>query len=387
MLRMMAERLASDGHDVTLLSTQPSYNPAAQVPHQPWREQMDGFSVRRVWLFREKRSNLLSRIVNSGFFSLRVAIQILFNRYDIVMAATAPPVIVAAVASRAARLKHAKFIYHCQDIHPESSQIAGLIRNPLLIRLLCRLDRRTCNLAERVVVLSVDMAASLRERGLNDPSKLRIINNFMYGGQATADAMSYGSASSDADHLRIIFAGNIGHFQGLETFVDAMHRLDDKDGVKLLLVGEGAAKESLIARAGILNGTRIVFIPYQPQASVEKLIAASDFGLVTLQKGVYRVAYPSKIATYLQFGCPLLVCMESNSELAELTTREEIGVVVSRPDLTDSIVDAIRSARAMRNRLMGKRNGIRAIGNDLFGREQALNKWSRLVSELDSGKS
>ena len=156
---------------------------------------------------------------------------------------------------------------------------------------------------------------------------------------------------------------------------------------KLLLVGEGAAKESLIARAGILNGTRIVFIPYQPQASVEKLIAASDFGLVTLQKGVYRVAYPSKIATYLQFGCPLLVCMESNSELAELTTREEIGVVVSRPDLTDSIVDAIRSARAMRNRLMGKRNGIRAIGNDLFGREQALNKWSRLVSELDSGKS
>jgi len=387
MLRIMAGRLASDGHDVTLLSTQPSYNPAAQVPRQPWREEMDGFSVRRVWLFHEKRSNLLSRIVNSIFFSLRVATQIVFNRYDVVMAATAPPVIVATVASRTARLKHAKFIYHCQDIHPESSQIAGLIRNPLLAGFLRWLDRRTCNLADRVVVLSGDMAASLRERGLYDPSKLRIINNFMFGGQATADTASSESAPHDTAHFRIIFAGNIGRFQGLETFVDAMHRLDDEEGVELLLVGDGAAKESLMARAGVLNGTRIVFIPYQPQASVEKLIAASDIGLITLQKGVYRVAYPSKIATYLKVGCPLLVCMEANSELAELTAREGIGVVVSQPDVPDSVADAIRNARAMRSRLAGQRPRIIELGNDLFGREQALNKWSRLVSELDFGNT
>jgi glycosyltransferase involved in cell wall biosynthesis len=383
MLRSMAARFASDGHDVTLLSTQPSYNPAAQVPRQPWREQIDGFKVRRIWLIRENRSRTLSRVINAILFSLRVSGHILFNRYDVVMSATAPPVVVAAIGSRTARLRRTRFIYHCQDIHPESGQIAGLIRNALLVKLLRWLDVGTCNLADLVVALSEDMAETLRERGLRDVSKIRVINNFMVGEAPTKDAVP-ASLARDTARFRIIFAGNIGHFQGLEVIVDAMHRLEDKDEIELLLVGDGAAKQSLIERAGRLNGDRIVFIPYQPQSAVERLIAASDIGLITLRKGVYRVAYPSKTATYMKIGCPLLVCMEKASELARLTTREGIGVVVLRPDLPESVVEAIREARTMRETLANRRPRIIDLGNSLFGRGQVLDKWSQLIAELDS---
>jgi glycosyltransferase involved in cell wall biosynthesis len=383
MLRFMAGRLAHDGHTVTVLSTQPSYSASTQLPVQPRYERLDDFVVRRVRLLPGERTRPFRRVLNSVLFSLRAVAEIFIRRYDVVMAATAPPVVVAAAASRAARLKGASFVYHCQDIHPESGRIAGLIRNRLLFRFMLSLDRKTCEIADRVVVLSADMADSMRERGLKDCSKLRVINNFMLGDEKEMVPPRPAANGQISDRFRIIFAGNMGRFQGLEPVIDAMHELEERLDIELLFVGEGVVKEDLIKRAGTLNGARISFIPYQPQAKVDELIATSDLGLVALQKGVYKVAYPSKTATYLKLGCPLLVCMEPDSELAQFTRREGIGVVTRQPDSPESIADSIREAYEMRREFRNKRDKIAELGLAAFGREQALQKWSKLMLELD----
>jgi colanic acid biosynthesis glycosyl transferase WcaI len=383
MLRFMAGRLARDGHAVTVLSTQPSYSESVDLPVQARDEELDGFAVRRVRLLAGDRTRPLRRVFNSVLFSLRVAAEIVFKRYDIVMAATAPPVVVAAIASRAARFKGAGFIYHCQDIHPESGRLGGLIRNGALFRFMLWLDRGTCEIAVRIVVLSTDMAGFLKTRGLRDHAKLRVINNFMLGDEALPNPSGSSANATERRRFRIIFAGNMGRFQGLEPVIDAMHRLGPEIDVELVFVGEGVVKPSLMQRAGALNGDRIVFVPYQPQARVDELIAASDLGLIALQKGVYKVAYPSKTAAYLKLGCPLLVCMEPDSELAQFTQREGIGVVVNMPDSPESIAESIRQAYAKRNEFAARRDRIIELGLMTFGREQALEKWSKLMLEFD----
>lgn len=383
MLRYMARRLAEDGHAVTVLGTQPSYGASGHIPEQPSSEKMDGFLVRRIRLLAGERSSPFRRVLNALLFSLRIAAEILFNRYDIVMAATAPPVVAAAVASRMARLRRSKFIYHCQDIHPESGGVAGLIKNKFLYRLMLVLDEKTCNIANRVVVLSDDMADSLIVRGLNDKTKIRVINNFMLGEET--GAMSSSPVSNDgisARPFRMIFAGNMGRFQGLETVIDAISRLETNYEVQLLFVGEGVAKPSLVERAGALNGNRVLFMPYQSQEKVEKLISESDIGLIALQKDVYKVAYPSKTATYMKLGCPLLICMEPDSELAQFTVHEDIGVVTMQPDSPESIALAIREAYRRRSELADKHDRIIELGNVKFGRHQVLDKWSELMREL-----
>lgn len=384
MLRHMAAKFAADGHEVMVFSTQPSYNTTGIIPLQPYREKMDGFSVKRVWLVQESRRNFLARAFNAFLFSLRVACQIALHRYDVIMAATAPPVVIAGIAARMASLRRAKFIYHCQDIHPESGVIGGMLTNRLVISGLRKVDIGTCALASTIVVLSEDMAYALRERGLVDTNKLRIINNFMLDVEVGASDLEPPNSEVERPDLRIIFAGNIGRFQGLESVIDAMHLLGVEERVELLFVGDGVLKGALQNRAGLLLNRSIRFLEHRPQAAVERLIADSDVGLIALQPGLYRYAYPSKTATYMKLGRPLLVCMEKTSELSRMVESEDLGVVCEPGDPA-AIANAIRRLRSLKEGHARGRARIAELGRKVFARDQVLQKWSRLISDLTTG--
>ena len=103
-----------------------------------------------------------------------------------------------------------------------------------------------------MVVLSTDMRDVLIERAPDLADSIVVINNF--------EIPSFDPSSSTVDllpgrsaRLRIVFAGNIGRYQGLETITSALlvddPRLDD---LELVFMGEGSAKSELmrlVARA------------------------------------------------------------------------------------------------------------------------------------------
>jgi glycosyltransferase involved in cell wall biosynthesis len=225
------------------------------------------------------------------------------------------------------------------------------------------------------------MADTLRERGLTDTAKLRVINNFMLDADLSSPGQDMPISGAEQPKLCIIFAGNIGRFQGLESIIDAMHLLQDEERVELLLVGGGVAKASLQIRAGDLLNRSVRFLEHKSQSAVERLIADSDVGLIALQAGVYRYAYPSKTATYMKLGCPLLVCMDKASELSEMVEREGLGEVCEPGDPV-AIAAAIHKLRERKADLARRRARIIELGREMFGRDQALDKWSRLVKEL-----
>src|SRR5699024_6155739 len=96
----------------------------------------------------------------------------------VVMCSTSPPVMLAAAVSLAARLKGARFIYHCMDIHPEIGALSGEFRNPLVFRILQAVDRATCRRSAAVVVLSGDMRNALLERDSRLADRIVVLNNF-----------------------------------------------------------------------------------------------------------------------------------------------------------------------------------------------------------------
>ena len=51
-LKKIARRLATDGHDVTVLSTQPAYKPELANEVQPSVEVIDGYRVVRISLIK-----------------------------------------------------------------------------------------------------------------------------------------------------------------------------------------------------------------------------------------------------------------------------------------------------------------------------------------------
>lgn len=370
---------------MVVLSTQPSYKAEVRLEKQLSIEQMDGMVVHRISLFREKGRSAFFRLLNMIYFPFRITqFALRQGRFDIVMASTAPPVVVALAAAIGARVTGAAFFYHCMDIYPEIGRISGEFRNPVVFNSLRILDKISCGIAKDVIVLSEDMKKSLLARpGFNPDTNIQVINNFSMPTYVTSIGISP-ELMKEEGAFRVIFAGNIGRFQGLEVFVDAMQKLTHRSAIELVFVGEGRALKMLRDRAA--NAENIRFLPHQSVDVARHMIADADLGIVCLNPEIYKYAFPSKTMTYLEEGCPLLVSVERNSDLANFVEASNVGKWV-KPGSADSIAESIESIYLDSTSHNQMKERARLLSKKFFSEHKILETWDRLVDSAVEGKN
>jgi glycosyltransferase involved in cell wall biosynthesis len=351
MLRTLGRSLADDGHDVTIWAEQPCYKSADRNTRAPRREQLDGIAIERMPLIPGARRFAPLQIVDKIAFPLRAVIKALWrrlrgDRYDLVWTATIPPIAAGLAGRVIADLFGARFLYHCQDLYPEIAGHTGLWRRGgLTYRIAETIERRTRRRADLLVTLSEDMADTVRE--MAEPKRLAVINNFMLedfskSGLDRSPALPVATAPRNDGKIQIIFAGNLGQFQGLEAVVDAMRLIEQsRPDLELVLMGEGKALPGLRERAAGLANVR--FEPHRPFEDAQRLIATADVGLVSLEPGIYRYAFPSKTLTYLGLGLPILAIVELESKLAESIRQDELGWVApaNNPDVLGDLLSTL----------------------------------------------
>ncbi|MDP8978708.1 MAG: glycosyltransferase family 4 protein, partial [Actinomycetota bacterium] len=340
LLRLLGRHLRAEGHAVTVLSTQPSYNGAYRGPRPPGREWLDGVDVHRLALLPERGRARAARVLNAGLFVLTVTAHILVRggRYDVVVVSTLPPVAMGAAVRVVTGMRGLGYVYHCLDIHPEAAVQGGLLPDGVRLRALRGIDRRTCDRARAVVVLSEDMRRTLLARG-GAADNIHVINNPVAHeaddprpAEETGEPVPPGPCPDGADPLVVLFAGNLGRFQGLEHVVDAAGTLAHRADIRFVFLGAGRAREDLERRAGALVGRTVIFLDHRPVAEASRLMRRADLGIVSLRPGVIHVAFPSKTMQYLQAGCRVLAVVEPDSELARFVRRERVGRTVAPGD-------------------------------------------------------
>ena len=319
LMRSIAEGL-SDDLDVSVFT-------ASLVDKSHKSTVLADVQVTRCSVLPENRFRGLARAINTIIYSVALFFHVLRNRPDWVTAATFPPVLAAWSASLAARLVGAKFVYHVQDIHPEVSRISGgRLGTAPAYQILRWLDNQTMRRAFAVVTLSQDMYKTLIARG-GDPAKCHVLNNFQQEHFETTVQPPAELVKPDGMR-RVIFAGNLGRFQNLETLADGIAScLPEFPDLELFFLGSGALKNTLRHRYSSNN--RIKFAPFLPLSQANILIADADIALVSLSEGMHRVAYPSKLLTYAGLGVPMLALVDPKSDLARTVKNNQLGVAVS----------------------------------------------------------
>jgi len=371
-LRAIAERLVLDGHDVTVLTGNSAYKLDACVEHSLKTEVVNGVQIFRISQFRERGRLFFIKIINLLYFSYRIIRQCIYGHYDIVMASTVPPVILGFSSLFGAKIKGSRFFYHCMDIHPEIGRISGEFKNKYVFNFLMLIDQYTCKMADKVFVLSSDMEDSLLRRPKGVEIKTCVINNFTmpvfdFHKEEPAFLKKKGS-------FRVVFAGNIGRFQCLDAFVDAMKLLVQFGDIDFVFMGEGTRLSALKQKSTGID--KILFFPHQKASVAQKVIADCNLGVVSLQDEIYKYAFPSKTMAYLSEGCPLLVAVESKSKLADFVISQNIGVT-AEPGSSVSIATAIKSV--YKNKKFHadlKRNALN-VSKKFFDSRNVLDQWSR----------
>lgn len=388
LLQELAQSLQERGHDVTVLTGFPNYPSGQLYPGYriglPQRERLAGVPVVRVPLYPEHSRSGSKRALNYLSFALSAAVFGLWNapKPD-VMFVYHPPLTVGLPAYILSRLWRRPFVYQIQDMWPETLAATGMFNNPRLLTWIGRLAQWIYAKAQAILVISPGFRQNLVGKGVS-PAKIHVISNWV-------DPNTYYQAQPDpvlaqelglAGRFNVMFAGNMGEAQGLETVIEAARLLQadgqgrpPQDSPQFVMVGDGVALPRLreLATQHHLNNVR--FLGRFPAQEMPRLYALADALLVHLKDDpLFRITIPHKTLAYLGSGKPILAAVAG--DVADLV--ESIGAGVTCPPQDPSAlaaaVGALQALPTAKRQAMGDRGAMAA---------QTRFSRSRLTSEIE----
>ncbi|MET8308625.1 glycosyltransferase family 4 protein [Micromonospora sp. NPDC005173] len=361
----LAQQLARRGHQVRVLTTFPSYPHGRIYPgwEQRWRhrEAQGPVAVRRVPAYPSHDTSALRRALSYLSFGASSAMAGLgwLDGAEVTYVYHPPPTAIAAAALlRAAR--RTPIVLHVQDLWPESVLQSGMAPTGYAGRALelslAALMRTTYRLAAAIVVISPAMADLLVERGA-DPARIRVVWNWTDDAlfrpvPATAEARA---VLGHRGRCTVMFAGNLGLLQGVETAVRAAAAARDR--MDLVLVGSGAGEDAARGLAVELGADNVRFIGRRPADEMAELYAAADWQLVCLRDlPALRGTVPSKLQAALACGAPVIAGV--GGDAGGLVESTGVGLVCPPEDwaaLAERFVEAADLPAAARTSM-----GLRA---------------------------
>ena len=342
LLTQLCEDLAAD-FTVDVIAGQPNANPSEADFLKYGKENRLGVTIRRVWHTRFSKASSIGRIVNWVTFSCLAAIAAISGpRPDIVVVETDPPLL-CLVGGLVRRWHGAKLVIYLQDIYPDLGVAIGKLPNNWLVRSLRAAFFRVYRGANRIIVLSDDMRDLLAESGIS-PRNIAKIPNWIDCSRIkpVKQSNSFRDELKLNDRFIVMHSGNLGLCQGLETVVDAAGLLQHRPDICFVLVGDGAAKRTLVDVVHERGLQNVHFTDYQPATRLSESLSAADLHLVAVDPRVIRFLMPSKFYGVLASGTPVLAIAPRGSELARIVEQEEIGTVAppnSPAVLADRIVE------------------------------------------------
>ncbi|MGB8227272.1 MAG: glycosyltransferase family 4 protein [Sedimentisphaerales bacterium] len=347
-----AKELVKRGHEVQVLTGFPNHPYGKIYPGYRirflQREQMEGISVVRVPLYPSHDRSSLKRFLNYTSFGVSASTIGFFatKKADVAYVYHPPPTsCLPAIVMKV--LKRIPFVYDIQDLWPDSLPQSGMFNSKFGIWAAGKCCNFLYYMARKIVVLSPGFKKVLCARGIPE-DKIEVIYNW-------CDDTSIRSVERDTnlavelgmnDRFNVMFAGNMGTVQILDTVIDAAdivrHKLPD---VQFVFVGDGSESDYIKQKTKDIGLKNVLFIGRQPVSKMGSILSLADVLLVQLKDHpLFRITIPSKIQAYLSAGKPILTAIEGDA--ADLVLKANAGLKCE-PGNPQSIAEAVEKFRSM----------------------------------------
>jgi len=392
MMTDIAHGLSDNGHNVTVLTSVPHYNPSKEVLDNPsmrssWRKPFTesiehGVRVLRVFM-PPKRHKIWARAFDYIIFQALTTILALFrvSRPDVVFV-TSPPITLGVSGILIAWMKGGRFVYDVRELWPDVPVRMGLFRNPLLINFVYWLEDFVYKKSVAISTIARSFQNTLVDRGV-PRKKLYFTPNFVDIGFITpSDSKNeFSSANGLDDMFVVLYAGNVGLTQGLEILLEVASEFTINKIIQFVVVGDGAARSSLEAALTQSNLTNIRMLPFQPARLVNSMYATADVCIVPLLRGFSYDTVPSKIYTAMAAGRPVLASAEADSETALLLNESSAGVCVE-PESPEALIEAITSLYENPTHVSDMGNNGRKWIVNYYARSVVIDAYDNMVREV-----
>lgn len=336
----IARVLAGHFREVAVLCPFPTL-PFGRFPHGVGireNSRVDGVMVHKIWSWRPLGSNphVLSKLAFYGSFSLLAVLWCFFqgSRHSVVVTST-PPLLTALPGLVAKKILGIPWIVDYRDHWVAASVDIGVVKGrSLLARIGRLLERRILREADSVFVVHPSMVDVLaRTSDSSDMSRFVVLPNGV-------DTNQFRPTGKEKKR-RLIYSGNISLACDFRNLILAMPAIARRHGVKLLILGEGDAREevaSLIRTNGL--AACVTVAPPVPRSDLPPIISESILGVATVKElESLDCSVPMKLYEYMACGVPFIG--SGGTAMRDLASKSSAGLVVEN-DVT-TIVDAVGS--------------------------------------------
>lgn len=390
-INQLAITLKNQGNEVVVATSKPNY-PDGKIysGYKGWGTSKEYFDkdieVFRVPTYPRLKGGSINLIINYLVFIISGSILFPFllrkRKFDsILVFAGSPNAAIPAIFVK--WIKKCQLTIWVQDLWPDSLFSTGHIKNKFLINIIKNIVIWTYKQSDTILVQSHSF--------INPVVKLSQSSKVIYYPNVAGVSISHDEADSPISNefknilksfFTVVFTGNIGTAQSMQTLIGAAQILEKNKNIKFVLVGSGSMLEWVKEKQLTLNLDNIYIAGRYPNHSMGFIFKNSGCLLALLKSDeTFTYTIPGKIQAYLSSGMPIIASL--NGEGARIIEDSGSGLTCAAEDsiaLANCVKRLYESSESERT-LMGE------SGKKYYNENFEINMQAkRLVEILDSRK-
>lgn len=387
----MVEWMTSQGHEVRVI-TAPPYYPVWKVhpDYSAWKykKEQGRATVWRCPLYVPKQPSTLKRLIHLGSFAFSSLFPLLAQRRwkpDRIIGVV-PTLFCVPGMRLLAKLSGARTLLHIQDYEVDAMLGLGMAgKTPgKIARLAQRFEQSGLHNVDNVSTISRSMMNKAVEKGV-DPQRVIFFPNWSEVARfrdVEPEQLRALRASLNLpeDKKIILYSGNIGEKQGLETLIEVAGKFAEMPYL-FVIVGQGGGKERLEKLVYVHELNNVVFHPLQSYEALPALLGLADCHLVIQRRGAADAVLPSKLTNILAVGGNAVITAEPETELGQLCEAYPGIAVCVQPESADALADGIeRCLQLPANNTVARKYAERTIE-----KENVLSQFVAAISSKTVG--
>lgn len=311
--------LQEQGHKISVLTGKPNYPLGEIFPGYKAMgfqyELYDQININRVPLYPRGRGGAFNMILNyiSFIFSALIFSPFIYRsrKFDIIFIYGTSPLIQGLSAIPLKFFTEARIVTWVQDLWPEDLESTGYIKNKFILKINEWPAKILYFFSDRILIQSngfyepvLRLAAGKQLFCVPNPAERAVfLRKTKVSLPHAFDFMSNG--------FNIVFAGNIGNNQSIETIIEAANILKKIPQITFSIVGDGSRLKFLKEKVTTLQLKNINILGRYPVEVMPAIYERADALLVTLGAiGNLSLTIPSKIQAYMASAKPIVAAVD-----------------------------------------------------------------------------
>ena len=363
MMHELALELKNNSHEILVLTQKPTQKKLLTI------QKIDGISVLFFKSGEIKNVGKVKRAINESLLSYQAFRSskkyLKENQCDgIIYFSTS--IFFGSLVKKLSNLWNCKSYLILRDIFPQWAVDNNLINeNSIVHKYFSFFEKINYKSANRIGVMSPSNLEFFKSKNINT-SKFEVLYNWSQITEIPKKVNNFRKKLKLENKIVLFYGGNIGHAQQMINLINLAKKFTENSSVHFLFVGQGDEVELLMEEVSNNKLKNITYLPPVNQKIYFEMLNEFDIGMFSLHSGHKTHNFPGKLLGYMSYSKPILGCVNSGNDLADIVNSAKAGIIVNSNDSL-GLYEAAKiliDSKSIRNKM----------GTN--GRELLMNKFS-----------